>query len=359
LKIQFLKANNGDSILISLEDENKIQRHIVIDSGMPQTYFFATENKYGDFKEKIVKPITDAGQKIDLLILTHIDEDHIGGIWKWFAKEKDTAYQIISSIWFNSGKAIAEKFKISENPLLQNYLEIFTTSQTSVEQAVTFEEYINEHDLWDKKLIGQTQVYEKFGLKFQILSPGIQQLKDLVEHYRGEVKDDYFTSGTVDYDRNIKSFIEEEADEKWKFEEDDTVTNGSAIAFIMEHGGEKFLFLADAHPNVIITELKRLKYSPEEPLSVKFVKLSHHGSSFNTNLELLKLIKTDHYIISTSGQRHSHPHKRTISRIVASNPNANIYFNYELIRQAVWNKQDTIDYPNVSLKLISVYPDDI
>ena len=359
LNIQFLKANNGDSILISLLDENQQQRNIVIDSGMPQTYFFSSENSYGDFKNKVVKPISDSGQKIDLLIVTHLDEDHIGGVWKWFAKEKDTAFTLIESIWFNSGKIIADEFALTENPLLQHNLDIFETSETSIKQAVTFEGYISSHKIWGKQLIGAGQVYTKFGLDFTILSPGIKELKDLVELYKGEVSPDYFTSGDpLDYERTVASFIEEEKAAEWEFEEDDDPANGSSIAFIMEYQEKKFLFLADAHPGVIIENLKP-KYSPENPLVAEFVKISHHGSSYNTSAELLSYIKTDNYIISTSGQKHSHPHKRTISRIVSRNPKANIYFNYDAIRQTIWRSQDQLDYPDISVKTISAYPFDI
>lgn len=360
MNIQFLKANNGDSILISLADENGAQRYIVIDSGMPQTYYYSGENSYGDLKNKVVKPLSESGQKIDLFILTHIDEDHIGGIWNWIAKEKDSAYKLIKSIWFNSGKSIADEFSLSENPLLQHKLEIYGSFKTSVKQAVTFEEYINSHGLWDKQLIGQGQEYKKFGIKFKILSPGIKQLKDLVEHYKGELKDDYFTSAEpLNYKITIKSFIEEEADEKWKFTEDDTETNGSAIAFIMQHGEKDFLFMADAHPSVVLDELKELKYTVEKPLILEFMKISHHASSFNTHKDLLDHIQTNHYIISTSGQKHSHPHKRTIARIVNRNPKAKIYFNYPELIPMIWKAQDKLDYPEVTLKGISLYPDDL
>ena len=81
----------------------------------------------------------------------------------------------------------------------------------------------------------------------------------------------------------------------------------------------KFLFLGDAHIGLIVESLKNLdsKYFNEKGLiEFEFVKLSHHGSSENISKDFLDLIQTDKYIILTSGTKHAHPHKKTISDIV-------------------------------------------
>lgn len=80
------------------------------------------------------------------------------------------------------------------------------------------------------------------------------------------------------------------------------------------------------------------------------MKVSHHGSMYNTNKELLEIVKTDKYIISSNGTKHGLPNKRTIARIINNNPDAFIYFNYNL-KDDIFSKQDWIDYPSFKSKM--------
>ena len=69
MKVKFLKADNGDSILLSFKDDTGNKKNILIDGGMPKTYF--GNGKYGDLYDTI-EDIKRKNEKIDLLILTHI-----------------------------------------------------------------------------------------------------------------------------------------------------------------------------------------------------------------------------------------------------------------------------------------------
>ena len=66
------------------------------------------------------------------------------------------------------------------------------------------------------------------------------------------------------------------------------------------------------------------------------VKISHHGSKYNTSPKLLDLIDSQHFIISTGGSKsHKLPDREVIARILFhSKRNLNrkrtIYFNYPL-----------------------------
>jgi|GEM_PF-5617640 len=66
MKINFLKAFNGDSIWISFL-ENDIPRNILIDGGIGDTYKSTTNTKGELFKT--IQQIQEDGQFIDLLIL--------------------------------------------------------------------------------------------------------------------------------------------------------------------------------------------------------------------------------------------------------------------------------------------------
>ncbi len=197
--------------------------------------------------------------------------------------------------------------------------------------------------MWDGEIIAQGREIECLGLKFKILSPSIDKLKDLVELY--EAEEDYFTSaGEFDFSTQLGDFIDEENQSKFKFKEDKSVANGSSIAFIMEYNDKKFLFLGDAHPSVVIEGFKCFNIDENTKIDVELMKVSHHGSKHNTNADLLKIVVTDNYLISSNGTKHGLPNKRTIARIINNNPKANIHFNYEDLKGKVFLKDDFETY---------------
>lgn len=352
---EFLKANNGDCILIKLVDKKGMPLNILIDGGMPKTYFDSSENKAGSLKKAIDK-IKKSDQKIDLLILTHIDEDHIGGILTWLKKEKD-AYSTIRKTWFNSPKVVASRLDLKSNEDLTTTIKIFSTGFTSVQQGIDFETYILKTGIWDQSLLLKGMKTVERGIEIKILSPELKNLKSLIELYKKKKKS-YFTSRKGnDYSISIEKFIAEEDKDSYLQKEDDSPTNGSSIAFTLKYKRMTYLFLGDSHPGVIVQSLRDLGFTEKKRIAVEFVKLSHHGSSYNTTRELLSLIKTDNYIISTSGERHDHPHKRTVARIIKINPFAIIWFNYDNIRKVIFSKNDREKFQHVKLNVINEFPE--
>ncbi|SFN16336.1 Metallo-beta-lactamase superfamily protein [Algoriella xinjiangensis] len=342
MKIKFLQAGNGDSFLLSYNDGTK-NRNILIDGGITDTYYSQNTGNEGDLKTEL-DTIKNNGKSLDLLILTHIDNDHICGFLKWFEIDSE-AHSNIKNVWFNSGKLIAEYFNEQENDDLKIGLKIFSDSQTGVHEAIKFEDYLIDKEIWDKKIIIQGQEYEECGMKIQILSPNETQLKRLLKEYKEKTGDPAYTVGRgKDWNKDIKDFIEEENRPDFKFNQDSSVKNGSSISFILTLNDKFFLFLADSHPKGIVTQLKTLGYSKENPLEVEVMKVSHHGSKSNTNKELLEIVKTENYIISTDSSGHNHPNKRTLARILNVNPNAIFHFNYEHVRNEVFSAQDRQDF---------------
>lgn len=340
MKIKFLNAFNGDSFWISFL-ENDTPRNIIIDGGIGNTYK-NTSNVKGDL-HKVIEKIREDEQFIDLLVLTHFDDDHIGGILRWLNKDKE-ASALIKKVWFNSGKEIAKKFNSVENKdLIIDIVDGADDFYTSPGQGIEFEQYLRDNNLWEGKIIEQGSEHKLFGLNFQILSPNNKKLENLLKLYKKQK--DYFTSGDeYDFQTSLKDFIDNENEPRFKFEEDQSVPNGSSIAFILECEDKSFLFLADAHPSVVIEGLTKFGYNKDNPLNAFFMKVSHHGSKYNTSKELLEIVKTDNYLISSNATKHGLPNKITMARIIKNNPKAFIYFNYDL-KDKIFSEQDWKDYP--------------
>jgi beta-lactamase superfamily II metal-dependent hydrolase len=341
MKIKFLKAFNGDAILITFKEKGN-ERNILIDGGMPATYVQKGKNgkpEYGELKTTIDE-IRLRNEKIDLLVLTHVDDDHIGGVLKWFEKDKE-AHKIIGQVWFNSGRLISEYF--NEQEIAENLLEIPDESTlTSIGQGVKFEDYIEEKGIWDRSIVVALEYFEYLDIKFKILSPSHDKLKLLLGKWEKEKPESLDTSPDKnDYELTLTEHIEKD-----KFKEDPAVHNGSAIAFIMTYEKKNFVFLADAYPTVVVNSLKAFGYSKEKPLKAELVKISHHGSKANNNVEMLELIKSSKYVISTNGDKHAHPNKQFLARLASVNDKCEVYFNYAEQIEQIFSQDDFADFPN-------------
>ena len=101
---------------------------------------------------------------------------------------------------------------------------------------------------------------------------------------------------------------------------------------MLEYNKLRLLFLSDSHPSIVAKNIK--EHYKEETFPIKFdlIKISHHGSKNNTSPELLELIDSEKYMISTNGVTHNHPDLETIARIIKrkSTFTRNIYVNYDL-----------------------------
>jgi len=315
IKFEFLEAGYGDSILISTNEGT----NILIDGGLVPT-------------AEIIKTKADKLKKkneLDLVVLTHIDNDHICGLIA-LIREKNKIK--INKLWFNSAN-----LKVSKE-----------SSEKAGGQAIHFEKFIIDREINYSNNIflenDKNKTYSINEIELKLLSPMVEDVKNLNENWINEDEADCSgkkveknSSLCIDI-RDIKE-VEDEFSKELKELEDkdltqkDTPENQSSIAFILIYNCKKFLFLADANIGIINQSLKRLGYSKTNPLKVEFVKLSHHGSKNNINHEFLDLVDTEKYIILTNCKKFQHPDKEALSLIILKhfkkNKNLTLFFNHK------------------------------
>ena len=339
MTIKFFPAFNGDCILISFADSDGEIRNILIDGGTPATYSKTLKREYNKIEGNI-----------DLLVVTHIDDDHIGGIKKLF-EDTQLDKSKIRKVWFNSGGLLNHFFGEDED--LARAVSIVPNDITdmSPDQGNKLEAKLDELDgVWVKKIIKQGDEINVHASNLIVLSPNEHTLKKLNDKWETDVDIQVNMSGNVhdDFEVDIEELTQR------PFREDTGIPNGSSLAFLLEYDSVRGLLLGDAYPSVVAEGLESLGYSESNKLVLDFVKVSHHASKGNSSPELLNMIECDKFIVCTNGQKHGLPDKEAIARMITSQPGCTLYFNYNEYIEELFTENDrqTYEFETVDLSEI-------
>lgn len=310
MKIKVLPVYKGDSIFVELED--KLNTKILIDTGTKKSY-----------ANGFLKKVFEDCQKIDLLVLTHTDEDHIGGMLKYFA-DTNKKENVFKKIWFNTGLTITKHLGLRSDTIKEIPIHEDSMRKMSVNQSVSLESELKKSNSWLQQTIHADNTFDLNGTKIQILSPEVETLKDFLKVWEIEKSSQTKMAYTTDYHKSVaelKEIVKEE------LEESGSLANKSSIAFLLTNFNKNILFGGDAFPSVIYNSLKRLGYSSTNKLKLDLFKVSHHCSKYAVSNKLLEMIDCENYIISTNG--HSGlPSKESLTRIITHSEKTVFHFNY-------------------------------
>lgn len=338
MEIKFFQAECGDAAAIRYLGNDGKYHNIFIDSGYEKTFRHALELE--------IQEIINRNEKIDLWIVSHIHDDHIGGIIKY-----------IDCINYGEFEDVVLKYMY--NPP-RNYN--FNKSKKNVSKIVSIDqgdilyEYLKSKDkLQDFDVVDSIEPIELAGLKLTFLSPSQKKINKLRKKYSSvefkalEREEDDSVSDAVsqkgnDYNIPLKDFNLD----SWS--EDSSIENGSSISLLTEFEQKKILWLADSHPTDVVKSLKKIGYNNNNKLKCEWVKVTHHGSKGNNNDELFNIIHSSNYLFSVNGEnKHNLPSKECISRILRNkerpmNLKYNFYFTYdnEFLRSIFKNEDDKI-----------------
>lgn len=308
-----LPAYHGDCILIKTFDNDNNEFVILVDGGTSQTFRYFLKNELGQI------------QKINLLILTHIDSDHIAGLISFF-KSSLVGSILIDEIWMNHPELV----------------DVDNDELISKKQGNTLFDLIRikKPNTTLKEISTDNSLVEISGLKFTILSPTPDIKNELFRKWKSSElpKEENckvnISSHKDNYSESLKSLNKIPFTSESNLKND--IYNASSISFLLECKDMSLLLLADSRPEVIEKSLRDLEFAEKEPLNVDYLKVSHHGSLNNTSQSLLSIIKTKYYLISTNGGNadHKHPSRETIARIVCSSSRLEeeitIFFNHSI-----------------------------
>lgn len=342
-QIEMLAAGHGDSLLITYGDP-ATPHHVLIDGGP----YYAYQNQQlveQQTVSKRIQQIADRNRPLELLVITHIDADHIEGVVKLLANRP--SHLEIKDVWFNAWRHLTPRPADLLGPIHGEMVSAL------LQQA---------NIPWNRAFGGSAVVVASGqplpvislvgGMQLTLLSPTRAILADLSHEWATTLRkagldpdspeqalerlkksrlrpDDLLGEPSIDID----GLAEE------PFRSDSELPNGSSIAFIAEFEGKSCLLAGDAHASVLEDSIRTLLHEQGiVRLHLDAFKLPHHGSKKNLGPALLKLLECERYLVSTNGNYFGHPDRQTIARIIVNgSPNPVLYFNYRTKENTIWD----------------------
>ncbi|MCD6679903.1 MAG: MBL fold metallo-hydrolase [Burkholderiaceae bacterium] len=342
LRIRMLPALHGDCLWIEY-GTGKRTRRVLIDGG-PIGAWSALDAQ--------MRSLPRGDTRIELVVLTHVDTDHVDGLVRLFAEPPPWPF-VVHDVWFNGWRHLERAHGL----LGGRQGEFF---------SALLAQRLDERQ-WNGAFDGGPIVVRDDaplpcvvlpdGLSLTLLSPTLATLDRMRNAWRKDVRDldpgDFDAAwkllarqkkylpaeGLLGSTPELDALLEKQS------RPDNAAANGASIAFLAEFepAGKSALFLADAHPDVVCASLRRLLDERGlQTLEVDAVKVAHHGSKANTTDELMSLLRSPCYLVSTNGAIFGHPDEEAVQRIVARSlvQPPKLVFNYRCATNEAWGKAD-------------------
>lgn len=330
LRLEMLPAAHGDALLVTWGSGRTAHR-LLVDAGPLGTY--------GTVHDRV----TALGDRpeLDLLVVTHVDGDHIEGVIR-LLQDRAALGLRIGDVWFNGWPQLPK----------------------SDRQGADYGEMVGallDRDRlpWNRAFGGgPVQVPAPpaalpcieldGGARVTVLGPGEPELRRLKAHWTKVLTEVGVTPGRADEALERLARRKELAGRDVQgrhAKPDSSVANLSSISLLVEHGDDALLLTGDSHSAPLVAGLSRLvEERGQERLPVAAFKLPHHGSRGNVTDELLALVETERYLVSTNGARYRHPDREALLQVLRHprRPRSlELVFNHAAPTTASWLKPAT------------------
>lgn len=358
MKIQIFQSAQGDCLLLTGEDGT----NMLVDGGMSDTY------------RKHVAPTLGAMEQndevLDLVCVSHIDQDHILGIltmlddavaWKVFDYQTSRGRQWrrprsprppqVKAIWHNAFTDQVSRNRGDIEDLLVLHMQgTFFSGNidfaddlldlvNSERQALRLADRIDENQLnvplnpeFDGGLMYTFSPHAPLrvgGLNCHLVGPYLEELEDLrndwnvwvrknheaIDNIRRKAREDSRRLGLTELESLINDLrLKTGLGERAKV----SVPNLASLMFLVEENGKRVLLTGDGHKDTILEGLNDAGLLEQDgTIHVDVLKIAHHGSEHNTDLEFYQLITADHYIFCGDGAHHN-PDSRIVDALLDS-----------------------------------------
>ena len=306
LTVEYIPMNFWDAIFIRYTGKDGCMHNIVVDGGELRMRDYC----YTDRIRRKLEGLFGRGESVDLWVVTHIDNDHIGGLYH-FINDKDFFDKHCSQlkeVWMNYGG--------------KGDYEVQRTGTIGFHDGKELRDLLNEKHVCVKQNIQAGYNATLFDATITVVAPDANSLKRYIEwwnhmEFRDAVQtaDGLIKGGEWDYDKKFKDF------NLSMYEEDNEVKNNSSIAFVLSYNGHQMLFAADSCSTILTNGLKGAGMMKDGKFKFDLMHIPHHGSCCNSSTSFFTSIDCQHYVITGNGvNRYRLPDKETIARLIAANP---------------------------------------
>jgi hypothetical protein len=335
ISVEALPAEHGDCLWVEWDD-GPYRRRMLIDGG-PGTRNSLPPGLKARFDRQ---PADPAAREFELVVCTHIDDDHITGLLPLLSAPPE--HFSTRDIWFNGHRHMGGRDTLGARGA-NLLVDRLTDSGLPWNRAAEGGPIVVPDD-------GPLPVFTPRGLRLTLLSPTRARLDKLLKHWPdprdttadgdqdllGPTADDDGTGHTGLTPERLAEIITDRP-----YRPDRNPANGSSIAFLAEHpDGSRVLFGADAHAETLVESLGRRWHGGGFPVAL--CKVPHHGSAHNVSSALLGALDCRHWLFSTNGGRghetrlrsgrSTHPDLAAVARILLHDrqrgPGATLWFNH-------------------------------
>jgi beta-lactamase superfamily II metal-dependent hydrolase len=321
--LEALEAKHGDALILH-HGTKTAPRLVVIDGGPRGVYNKSLRPRLEELK---ASRAPGGALAIDLLMVSHIDDDHIQGVLELIEdlvdldqNDEELPYDI-KTLWHNGfddlTKADPADVASAAEAVRPVALGDAPPGDVSRQAALILvsvpqgKKLRSQARLLDLKTPGlvtykggaakSLAVGAAGGLSFRVVGPSAKRVEALRKEWTKTVKKKSKVS-PVEWQAIAAAYV------------DDAVANLSSIVVLASVGKRSMLLTGDARGDDILAALKEAKLLKAGRLHVDLLKLPHHGSDRNVEIGFFEDITADHYVISADG-RFDNPDVETLDMI--------------------------------------------
>lgn len=332
--LDILRARKGDCLLLHFG--SKKEPGLVLIDGGP-----------GDVYKPHLRPRLEAVRaarklgaedplSLDVLLVSHVDDDHIHGILDLTAEmlkaKQRQAPPLVqaSSFWHNSFEDIIGG---PPNALTEKVTAQFGAASTSGELPPDAWVDSNEDDVvvrsslkvlasiaqgarlrGDAEKLGYPRNPQHKGKLIMAAQKQVAVAEGLTFHVAGPMQPELLAL-QKEHQEWLRTQKDAKAEEALSAYVDKSVPNLSSIVLLAECGGKKMLLTGDARGDKILEGLESTRViQPGASLTVDILKVPHHGSANNVEAAFFERIKATHYVFSGDGE-HGNPERETMEML--------------------------------------------
>ncbi len=350
MRLRIYQSDKGDCLLLTGSSGG----NILVDGGMRTAFIAHVREDLGR--------LAKAGDKLDLVYISHIDQDHIAGIcelldnimaWRVFKVRSNAGANVkppkfpempdIGEIWHNAfatqvgdnagevTNLLAQSSRmlgLSTNPALREIAMHHHELANSVAEAIQVSQRIAADQLkiplnrqFAKKLVivrgSGTNEASVGRMKLLVIGPFAKDVEDLRKDWdkwlrgnkariaalkKAAARDAHnIGNATASLPDLLSARVDRLGDRSAV-----TAPNLASIMLLVEEGRKKLLLTGDGHATDIVKGLAHHgKLDANGKLHVDALKVQHHGAGFNIDRPFCRDITADHYVFCGNGKHHN------------------------------------------------------